>query len=108
MREPFGPVDVLVAVDSEEELIREANVSDGALVASVATDDPAYAERIASRLHAFKIGVNRLRSRGDRDEPFGGKGRSWEGAFVGGSYLIDAFTQGARRPAGNYQELTHR
>jgi acyl-CoA reductase-like NAD-dependent aldehyde dehydrogenase len=101
-REPFGPVDILVPVDSEEELIREANVSRGALVASVATDDPARAERIVGRLEAFKVGVNRLRSRGDRDEPFGGKGGSWEGAFVGGSYLIDAFTHGARRPAGNY------
>ncbi|RYE77514.1 MAG: aldehyde dehydrogenase family protein, partial [Myxococcales bacterium] len=42
-REPFGPVDVLVSVDSEEELVREANVSNGALVASVATDDPELA-----------------------------------------------------------------
>jgi acyl-CoA reductase-like NAD-dependent aldehyde dehydrogenase len=101
-REPFGPVDVLVAVDSEDQLIREANVSRGALVASIATDDPARAERIAGRLEAFKVGLNRLRSRGDKDEPFGGKGRSWEGAFVGGSYLIDAFTDGVRRAAGNY------
>jgi acyl-CoA reductase-like NAD-dependent aldehyde dehydrogenase len=101
-REPFGPVDVLVAVDSEEDLIREANVSHGALVASIATDDPACAERLLPQIEAFKVGVNRLRSRGDRAEPFGGKGGSWEGAFVGGSHLIDAFTDGARRPAGNY------
>jgi acyl-CoA reductase-like NAD-dependent aldehyde dehydrogenase len=101
-REPFGPVDIVVPVDSEQELIREANVSNGALVASVATDDPARGERIAAQLEAYKVGVNRLRSRGDRDETFGGNGASWEGAFVGGSYLIDAFSDGARPPAGNY------
>lgn len=101
-REPFGPVDIVVPVDSEQELIREANVSGGALVASVASDDTARAERIAAQLDAYKVGVNRLRSRGDRDETFGGNGRSWEGAFVGGSYLIDAFSDGTRPPAGNY------
>ncbi len=101
-REPFGPVDVLAPVDSEEEIIAEANVSSGALVASVATDDPAVSERIAGRLHAFKVGVNRLRSRGDREEPFGGAGRSWEGAFVGGANLVRAFTDGLQRPHGNW------
>jgi acyl-CoA reductase-like NAD-dependent aldehyde dehydrogenase len=105
-REPFGPVDVVVPVDSEQELIREANVSRGALVASVATDDVARGERIAGQLHAFKVGVNRLRSRGDRAETFGGHGHSWEGAFVGGSYLIDAFSHGDRPPAGNYSRAS--
>jgi acyl-CoA reductase-like NAD-dependent aldehyde dehydrogenase len=101
-REPFGPVDVLVVVDTEEELVREANVSDGALVASIATDDPERARRLAARLNAFKVGINRLRSRGDREESFGGTGRSWEGAFVGGAHLIDAFTDGGREPLGRY------
>jgi acyl-CoA reductase-like NAD-dependent aldehyde dehydrogenase len=102
LREPFGPVDVLVSVDSEDELVAEANVSGGALVASVATDDPARGERIAGRLQAFKVGVNRLRSRGDRDEPFGGAGRSWEGAFVGGANLVRAFTDGPQAVQGNW------
>lgn len=101
-REPFGPIDIVVPVDSEQELIHEANVSQGALVASVASDDAARGERIAGQLDAFKVGVNRLRSRGDRAETFGGNGHSWEGAFVGGSYLIDAFSDGSRPPAGNY------
>jgi acyl-CoA reductase-like NAD-dependent aldehyde dehydrogenase len=51
-------------------------------IGSVATDDPAVGERIAGRLHAFTVGINRLRSRGDREEPFGGaadrgRARSW-------------------------------
>lgn len=102
LREPFGPVDVLVSVDSEEELVREANVSNGALVASVATDDPELARRIAARLHAFKVGINALRSRGDREEPFGGRGGSWAGAFVGGTHLVRAFTDGPHPMEGNW------
>ncbi|MBE4747218.1 aldehyde dehydrogenase [Corallococcus sp. ZKHCc1 1396] len=103
-REPFGPVDVLVSVDSEEELVREANVSNGALVASVATDDPELAQRIAARLHAFKVGINALRSRGDREESFGGRGGSWAGAFVGGTHLVRAFTDGPHPMEGNWPD----
>ncbi|MCP3105167.1 aldehyde dehydrogenase family protein [Myxococcus sp. K15C18031901] len=102
LREPFGPVDVLISADSEEALIAEANVSDGALVASVAADDPSLAQRIASRLHAFKVGINKLRSRGDREESFGGKGGSWAGAFVGGTHLVRAFTDGPHPLEGNW------
>jgi acyl-CoA reductase-like NAD-dependent aldehyde dehydrogenase len=101
-REPFGPVDTLVPVESDEELVAEANVSNGALVASVACDDLARATSLAARLNAFKVGVNCLRSRGDRDEAFGGTGHSWEGAFVGGANSVYAFTAGERQPAGNW------
>jgi acyl-CoA reductase-like NAD-dependent aldehyde dehydrogenase len=84
--------------------VREANVSRGALVASVATDDPAEGERIGARLQAFKVGVNRLRSRGDKEEAFGGTGGSWEGAFVGGTNLVRAFTDGPEQPRGSWVE----
>lgn len=100
-REPFGPVDVVVAVHDDDALVREANVSRGALVASVATDDPARGEALAARLDAYKVGINRLRSRGDREETFGGTGESWEGAFVGGANLVLAFTEGKTPPDGN-------
>lgn len=101
-REPFGPVDSIVLVDSHEQLVNEMNVSGGALVATVASDDPALAKRIARDVAAFKVGINELRSRGDRDEPFGGFGRSWSGAFVGGELLVEAVTDGPGLPAGNY------
>jgi hypothetical protein len=38
--------------------------------------------------------INRSRSRGDKDEPFGERGASWKGAFVGGEHLVHAVTQG--------------
>jgi acyl-CoA reductase-like NAD-dependent aldehyde dehydrogenase len=90
--EPFGPVDTIVVVDSEAELLAAMNASNGALVASLASDDEVLARRLAGELQAFKVGVNKPRSRGDRDEPFGGRGASWKGAFVGGAHLARAVT----------------
>ena len=104
--EPFGPVDTIVLVDRVEELVAEMNVSNGALVASLATDNPATATAIASELRAFKVGHNRMRSRGDRAEPFGGIGQSWKGCFVGGEHLVRAVTVGppGERLAGNFPD----
>lgn len=92
--EPFGPVDVFVVVDSLAELVTEMNVSNGCLVASMASDDIDAARALALEIRAFKIGINELRSRGDRAEVFGGFGSSWTGCFVGGKYLVDAVTSG--------------
>ena len=92
--EPFGPIDSIVVVDSEAELLTAMNASNGCLVSSVACDDAITARRIGSELRAFKVGYNAPRSRGDRDEPFGGRGASWKGAFVGGDLLVQAVTEG--------------
>ncbi len=92
--EPFGPLDTIVVVDHIEELVSEMNVSNGALVSSIACDDPKIAKRVASELRGFKVGINSVKSRGDRDEVFGGVGQSWKGCFVGGKYLVLAVTQG--------------
>ncbi len=95
--EPFGPIDTLIVVDRIEELITEMNVSNGSLVSTVASDDPAVIKRVSSELRSFKVGANAVRSRGDRDEVFGGIGQSWKGCFVGGKYLVQGVTEG---PAG--------
>lgn len=94
-KEPFGPLDSIVVVDSEPEFIAAMNASNGNLVSSIATDDSSLAHRVAEELQAFKIGINAPRSRGDRDEIFGGKGASWKGAFVGGDLLVQAVTEPA-------------
>jgi acyl-CoA reductase-like NAD-dependent aldehyde dehydrogenase len=93
--EPFGPLDSIVLVDTEAELIQAMNASNGSLVASIASDDADFAARVSEELQAFKVGVNRPRSRGDREEVFGGIGSSWKGAFVGGDLLVMAVTQTA-------------
>ena len=107
-KEPFGPIDTIVIVDRIEELVNEMNVSGGSLVGSIACDAPKTAERIAGEIRAFKVGVNAVRSRGDRAEPFGGSGESWKGCFTGGEYLVQAVTQGpaGERLYGNFDSYT--
>jgi acyl-CoA reductase-like NAD-dependent aldehyde dehydrogenase len=104
--EPFGPVDTIVVVDTEEELLAAMNASNGALVASLACDSGELAGKLAKDLQAFKVGLNKPRSRGDREEPFGGRGASWKGAFVGGDLLVQAVTVGEpdERLYGNFPD----
>ncbi|MEV0596110.1 aldehyde dehydrogenase family protein [Nonomuraea cavernae] len=106
--EPFGPVDTIVLVDTEAELLAAMNASNGALVATLSCDDEGTAGRLAPEIRAFKVGHNRPRSRGDRDELFGGLGASWRGAFVGGELLVRAVTAGpeGERLVGNFPHYT--
>ncbi|MCC2547486.1 aldehyde dehydrogenase family protein [Hymenobacter sp. BT175] len=107
-KEPFGPIDSIVLVDRVEELVGEMNISNGALVAAIASDDDKLARRTAKEVRAFKVGINKLRSRGDREEVFGGLGESWKGAFVGGKLLVEAVTEGgtSQPVLGNYEDAT--
>ncbi len=106
--EPFGPVDTIVLVDTEAELLAAMNVSNGALVATISCDDEETAARLATEVRAFKVGINAPRSRGDRAELFGGLGASWRGAFVGGDLLVRAVTTGpaGERLPGNFPGCT--
>jgi acyl-CoA reductase-like NAD-dependent aldehyde dehydrogenase len=106
--EPFGPVDTIVVVDTQDELLAAMNASNGALVASIACDNEELAGKLAKDLHAFKVGINKPRSRGDREEPFGGRGASWKGAFVGGDLLVQAVTMGEpdERLYGNFPDYS--
>ena len=106
--EPFGPIDTLVVVDSIEEMIAEMNVSNGCLVSSIFCDNAVVAAEAARELRAFKVGINSLRSRGDREEAFGGVGQSWKGCFVGGRYLVQALTEGpiGEQLFGNFPSYT--
>jgi len=109
--EPSGPLDSVVCVDTESEFIAAMNASNGCLVASIATDDPTFGARAAEQLQAFKVGINKPRSRGDREEVFGGIGESWKGAFVGGDLLVHAVTLGpegeAERLYGNFPNYSN-
>jgi acyl-CoA reductase-like NAD-dependent aldehyde dehydrogenase len=106
--EPFGPVDTIIVVDTTDELLSQMNASNGALVASLACDDEELAGKLAVDLQAFKVGINKPRSRGDRAEPFGGRGASWKGAFVGGELLVQAVTIGDadERLYGNFPDYS--
>jgi acyl-CoA reductase-like NAD-dependent aldehyde dehydrogenase len=102
--EPFGPLDSVVLADTEAEFIAAMNVSNGNLVSSVATDDLGFADRVKEESQAFKFGVNKPRSRGDKAEVFGGRGASWRGCFVGGDLLVESVTEGAGQLFGNFSD----
>ncbi len=108
--EPFGPLDSIVVVDTEAELLAAMNASNGSLVSSIATDDIEFARRVAEQVQSFKVGINKPRSRGDRNEVFGGLGHSWKGAFVGGDLLVHAVTYGSEgrgeRLYGNFPDYS--
>jgi len=106
--EPFGPVDTITVVDTTDELLSAMNASNGALVASLACDDEELAGKLAVDLQAFKVGINKPRSRGDLDEAFGGRGASWKGCFVGGDLLVQAVTTGDadERLVGNFPDYS--
>ena len=84
------------------------NISNGALVAAIASDDEKFAIRTAREIRSFKVGINQMRSRGDREESFGGIGESWKGCFVGGKYLVEAVTVGkdGERLFGHFEDYT--
>ncbi|MBC8140368.1 MAG: aldehyde dehydrogenase family protein [Armatimonadetes bacterium] len=107
-REPFGPIDSIVLVNRIEELVGEMNISNGALVAALASDDEKLATHTAKEIRAFKVGVNQMRSRGDKQEVFGGMGESWKGCFVGGGLLIEAVTNSdfGEPMKGNFDDFT--
>jgi len=65
--------------------------------------------RVLSELRAFRVGIHSVRSRGDREEVFGGVGQSWLGyVFVGGRYLVLAVTSGPQgeKLFGNFPDYT--
>jgi acyl-CoA reductase-like NAD-dependent aldehyde dehydrogenase len=106
--EPFGPLDSIILVDHKNELINEMNVSNGALVTSIACDNDQEAKEIAAQLRGYKVGINKMKSRGDNEATFGGIGESWKGCFVGGKHLVEAVTnsEGNEKLYGNFPEYT--
>ncbi|KAK0389780.1 hypothetical protein NLU13_3353 [Sarocladium strictum] len=80
--EPFGPIFPVLKWDSEEEVIRRANDSTNALGASVWTQDLALASKVARKLQAGTVWINKhmeLRP----DAAFGGLKQSGIGCELG-------------------------
>jgi aldehyde dehydrogenase (NAD+) len=90
--EIFGPVQVVIPFDSEEDAIRIANGTDYGLVAGVWTRDGSRAMRLSRAIHAGQVFVNNYGAGGGVELPFGGVGRSGHGREKGFEALY-AFTR---------------
>lgn len=83
--EIFGPVAPIVVVDSDEEAVRLANASEYGLIAYVQSGDASRAMRVARKLEAGMVAINRGVI-SDPAAPFGGvkeSGLGREGGFAG-------------------------
>ncbi|HWA31384.1 MAG TPA: aldehyde dehydrogenase family protein [Rhizomicrobium sp.] len=90
--EIFGPVQVVIPFDGEEEAIRIANGTDYGLVAGVWTRDGSRAMRMARAIQTGQVFINNYGAGGGVELPFGGVGKSGHGREKGFEALY-AFTR---------------
>ena len=81
--EIFGPVQVIIAFDSEEEAVQIANSTDYGLVASIWTQNGARQMRLAKALNSGQVFINNYGAGGGVELPFGGVGKSGHGREKG-------------------------
>jgi aldehyde dehydrogenase (NAD+) len=81
--EIFGPVQVVIPFEDEEEAVAIANGTQYGLVAGVWTADGGRQMRLGKRLRAGQVFINNYGAGGGVELPFGGVGRSGHGREKG-------------------------
>ncbi len=82
-QEIFGPVQVIIPFETEEEAVEIANGTDFGLVAAIWTADGARQMRLAKHLRAGQVFINNYGAGGGVELPFGGVGKSGHGREKG-------------------------
>ncbi len=81
--EIFGPVQVVIPFDTEEDAIAIANGTDFGLVAGVWTNDGSRQMRLARAISSGQVFINNYGAGGGVELPFGGTGKSGHGREKG-------------------------
>jgi len=81
--EIFGPAQIVLPFDNEEDAVHLANGTDYGLVAAVWTQDGSRMMRLAKRLRAGQVFLNNYGAGGGVELPFGGRGKSGHGREKG-------------------------
>ncbi len=81
--EIFGPVQVIIPFDTEDEAVQIANSTDYGLVASIWSQNGARQMRLAKQISAGQVFINNYGAGGGVELPFGGVGKSGHGREKG-------------------------
>jgi aldehyde dehydrogenase (NAD+) len=92
-QETFGPIVGVARFDDLDEAIELANGHGYGLSASIYTNDPKAVFRFRERISAGMVSVNNSTAGAEAHLPFGGNGRSGNGARQSGVWVLEQFTR---------------